>query len=911
MDWLYELIQRLIQLLREALRRLEDERSGRGAQRRRDPDETSVDELELRDDPELISPPVVAQPLYACAEAVVLLSFLPHADIEIQVDGVAAVATTAAFPEPSGQAFMLPAPLMAGQLVRARQGSGGVVSDWSEPVVVIDHTLHYPAGPPRPQINPAPVHECGSRTGVANLLTGCTVWITADAADVGKVAGAKEHQGVNVTPDYSLGQDTIAYASLCDDESPPSQTHLTQPPPAPLPTPLVDPTYEGAEQIRITGLANGARFTLQRSGVDQGTWRTWGQVHLVTLSPSLGAGEHLTIQQRLCPGDPPSGEGSTSVLPCAQLPAPQLGPIQDGDSVVHVTSAAPGAVIKVFVNLVKRGESTGSPIPLTAPVEHGDVVHVIQALGTCSSSTAREVAVACVAPPVGPNPAALDLFPVGHTAYDGGSFSFDGTTYSIRGTVHYPADSDGADTPFRRRLAELGRVPIVFMAHGNHATFANPADRTQEACHDPGGWIEIPNHEGYDYFQAQLARMGIVAVSVYSNETNCTGYSTTNMRHRAEVIIRSIEHLQALDASGHGIFAGRLDFSRVGLMGHSRGGEAVVVVPEVIGLSGVTIAAVLSLAPTDAGASSGHPARYPFLTILPAADGDVRSNAGARFYDRASPDPLRCQVYVHGAGHNLFNREWPNNDAVGPAQLSRIQHENVLSAYGCALFRFALLGHPTVGYLTGRVRPAGVRTDRVHLSYAWRDNTTVDDHEQPGGIATNSLGAPTAQMDGLVADEVDDHQVWAACSSGDSTYFGLTSRMEAWTLRRDGQFRSELDTVHDLTDREVWVRAAEVHDPPTVPSTGTSFELGLEDRHGVVAWVPVDHVGGLARPYDRGDCFVKTMLTTSRFPTACYAAEEGDLDITQIVALRLRLPDATDERRVAFDDLQIAARSEP
>jgi hypothetical protein len=66
-------------------------------------------------------------------------------------------------------------------------------------------------------------------------------------------------------------------------------------------------------------------------------------------------------------------------------------------------------------------------------------------------------------------------------------------------------------------------------------------------------------------------------------------------------------------------------------MGHSQGGEAVLVVPERLLLPNVAVRAVLSLAPVDFGATQGAPAGIAFQTILPAGDGDVQDNEGQRF----------------------------------------------------------------------------------------------------------------------------------------------------------------------------------------------------------------------------------------------------------------------------------------
>src|SRR5262249_48306440 len=141
-------------------------------------------------------------------------------------------------------------------------------------------------------------------------------------------------------------------------------------------------------------------------------------------------------------------------------------------------------------------------------------------------------------------------------------------------------DDDGKNQPFNKRLTKVGRVPIVFMAHGNH----NPSD---------------PSYLGYDFFQAALAKMGIIAASVDCNALNGPGSGVQNIEDRADLIIESIKHFQSLDADITSLFFHRIDFQRLGLMGHSRGGDAVVTVPTVINLSGVIIRGVLALAPTN------------------------------------------------------------------------------------------------------------------------------------------------------------------------------------------------------------------------------------------------------------------------------------------------------------------------
>src|SRR5215207_6223773 len=162
--------------------------------------------LKLEDDPKTLSPPLV-DPAWQCGTVVVVRGFVPGAMLDVSVDGTEVVSgAPGGHPLPDGALITLPAALVADQEVRARQQFDLAVSDWSPPVFARDHTKEYPAGPPRPHINPAPLHECGVRTGVANLLVGSEVWLTADGTEVGRVAGSKEHQGVNVSPPYKTGQ---------------------------------------------------------------------------------------------------------------------------------------------------------------------------------------------------------------------------------------------------------------------------------------------------------------------------------------------------------------------------------------------------------------------------------------------------------------------------------------------------------------------------------------------------------------------------------------------------------------------------------------------------------------------------------------------------------------------------------
>ena len=831
------------------------------------------DRLDLREDDALLSPPWLATP-YRCATAVTVLGVVADAEVDVEVDGTIVVVELIAFPDPLGTPITLPAPLAADQVVRVRQRTASAESAWSVGVTTREHTRDFPAGPPRPRIDPAPVFRCGSRTGVANLLAGGTVWITADGGQVGRVEGCSPHQGVNVSPDYGLGQDVRAWFELCGDPSPPSPGLITQPPPVPLPAPGFEPIYEGGRELIVTNVVNGARVTLVRGGAAQGTWRCWGGRLRLGLAAPFAAGETLSATQRMCPGEAPSPAGTGTVEPCSSLPAPRIGPLQANDDRVIVVQAAPGATIKVFVNGAQRGAGAAPAVAFAPPVRLGDTVHVVQDLDGCRGASALEVRVPCVDPPVDSDPSALDLFPVGVRSYDDGA---------VRGTIAHPADDDGTDQPFNARLAGTGRAPLVVMAHGNH---------------DPA----VPSHLGYDYLQAALARMGIVAVSVDCNALNGFGGGVANIEDRADLVIDTIRFLRAHDADPAWPLAGRIDFGRIGLMGHSRGGDAVVTIPTVLALPGVRVRGVHALAPTNFrfwfGLPTIRPTGLAFMTILPAGDGDVVENNGAQFYDQAEPAPFRSQLYVHHANHNFFNRRWLVDESLGPPVMSRADHERILTAYGCAFFRAVCLGHATTGFLAGTRRPAGVPSDQVHLSFESGGQVTVDHHEDGNTIAVNSLGLPTAQSGGMSADEFTFGQGPGAFNG---TFYGESVGMVARPGPPTRTLRSEIRS-RNLRRREVWVRVAEVVGQ-RIPRGATGFELGLEDTSGRIAWLDADAVGGVPRPYPHPTA-VKTMLTTLRFKADCFAGLAPRLDLGRVRAIHIRCNRA-DERALAFDDLQI------
>ena len=115
--------------------------------------------------------------------------------------------------------------------------------------------------------------------------------------------------------------------------------------------------------------------------------------------------------------------------------------------------------------------------------------------------------------------------------------------------------------------------------------------------------------------------------------------------------------------------------TRIGLMGHSRGGDGVTnfidynrIRPEP--LRRYPIRAVIALEPTDYERRA--PYDVPFMGVSGLCDGDVSNEQAARAFERSQyvkgDDPFpKLLTTIHGANHNWFNTVWlaDGDDATG------------------------------------------------------------------------------------------------------------------------------------------------------------------------------------------------------------------------------------------------------
>jgi len=345
-----------------------------------------------------------------------------------------------------------------------------------------------------------------------------------------------------------------------------------------------------------------------------------------------------------------------------------------------------------------------------------------------------------------PDPGTPGPLAVTREEYNFGDTAFQPSDFpgpvELLASIHYPTNLSG------------GPFPVIVFLHGRHATcFSGGGGQfLQWPC--TNGRTPIPSYKGYDYVSDVLASHGYVVVSISSNGVNAVDNLVFDLGAlaRAELIQKHLDLLNTFNTTGGAPFGtrfiGKFDLTRVGTMGHSRGGEGVVrhfVLNNSLGAP-YGIKAVFPLAPVDFNRFVVNNAALDVL--LPYCDGDVSDLQGVHFYDDARynvPGDAAPKHYmlVMGANHNFYNTIWsPSSgipgsgndwlsfvvgghsdsqcgDGKGNQRLTEAQQRGTGLAYMSAFFRAYVGGESQfIPILTGDAPPPpSAQTNALFVSY--------------------------------------------------------------------------------------------------------------------------------------------------------------------------------------------------
>jgi dienelactone hydrolase len=302
-----------------------------------------------------------------------------------------------------------------------------------------------------------------------------------------------------------------------------------------------------------------------------------------------------------------------------------------------------------------------------------------------------------------------------------------------------------------------GKFPLVLMVHGNHL-------------------MEDFSDEGYGYLGELLASRGFIAVSVDENFLNYSVWSNIpdhDMKMRAWMLLKHLQQIQHYDGAAGNPFNGKVDWQRVGLIGHSRGGQAVAIAADrqrwfaqdktLSGLEQLRIEAVVSIAPTDWTVDKKSVSLWNvnYLTLQGARDGDLHNFYGEEQYARTAfsshAGRFKASVYLPAANHSQFNTSWGAYDLSYPGglllhlggMLEGSEQRQAAKVYIAAFLEDALRGDQSYRSLFVDYRAGRNWLPDTEVIGRYEDDSIaiVSRYEQPG-IRSLNVGV-TAEVLGM------------------------------------------------------------------------------------------------------------------------------------------------------------------
>jgi hypothetical protein len=538
-----------------------------------------------------------------------------------------------------------------------------------------------------------------------------------------------------------------------------------------------------------------------------------------------------------------------------------------------------------------------------------------------------------------PDPGTPGPLAVTREEYNFGDTAFQPTDFpgpvELLASIHYPTN------------LSAGPFPVIVLLHGRHATcFKGSSNKfggllLQWPCTEPQSQ-SIPSYKGYDYFSQVIASHGYVVVSISANGVNAVDNSVFDLGAlaRAELIQKHLDILKTFNTTGGAPFGakfvGKFDLTRVGTMGHSRGGEGVVrhyVLNNSLGAP-YGIKAVFPLAPVDFNRFVVNNA--PVNVLLPYCDGDVSDLQGVHFYDDArynvpgDPAP-KHYVLVMGANHNFYNTIWSPGSAFagaaddwlafvqsghsdphcgsvpGNKRLTKAQQRGTGLAYMSAFFRTYVGGEEQfIPILTGDAPPpASAQTTNLFVSYHAPDvsslrldvnrllNDTNLELNNLGGAATQ-LGLSPYELCGgedpqprfCLPDQPQARQPHTAQSARAAARRGLSQLKTGWN-NFTGNYRNDVPSGQGNVSgfQAIQFRVSvNFADPRNLADLAQDFRVRLTDAAGATASVRVSDVSGaLFFPPGTIGPVPKIVLNTVRIPLSAF----GGVNLNNVRSVQL------------------------
>lgn len=461
--------------------------------------------------------------------------------------------------------------------------------------------------------------------------------------------------------------------------------------------------------------------------------------------------------------------------------------------------------------------------------------------------------------------------------------------------------------------AASGPSPLVILLHGNHGTCGRGVHpRIDDDCSYtfsgtcPAGYVVTPNHRGYDYLAQKLSQLGMIVISINANRGITCGSGGAedfglNLA-RGRLVLKHLSLLSEWNQNegspkSLGVsLRNKIDFSKVAMMGHSRGGEGVRAAFNLYHdnnspwrdkiLSPVNFRAIFEIGAVDGMTSRVLDAlNTSWVALLPMCDGDVSDLQGMNPFDRMLKSnhevrpASKSTLVVWGTNHNFFNTEWQQSDSYGchnhdplwEKANGKVLQQKTAEMTMIPFLKAKLLGQASdflniydpIYDLSPELK-AITRVDRNYVA-------TVDDQWSPvvditqfnvEDILKSKVQLKVVSLPPHPSDLKGWHVKWEQKSG--QTYFEMPLSQDL--------------SVIDLRDYEYFSLRLnrKARDHSSIQEQ--NFSLALVDRHGRQSMqVDVAPVLDLSATADHG------LLMTVKLPVAPF---RGVFDVTQVRALK-------------------------
>lgn len=473
-----------------------------------------------------------------------------------------------------------------------------------------------------------------------------------------------------------------------------------------------------------------------------------------------------------------------------------------------------------------------------------------------------------------------------------------------------------------------GPFPLVLIVHGNH---------------DP----TVSSEQGYIYLLDLLASHGFIAVSVDENFLN--GFVGGEMDARAIVLLRHLQRWRTWNSTPGNTFYHMVDMDRIGLAGHSRGGEAITVAwlfntmlnnpADPDHDFNFKLRSLFAIAPVDGqivgdiNPHTGMPyTNVPvvlqdahYFVMHGTHDGDVSDFEGYRAFDRAQPvnvagTATKSLLWVYGAIHNQWNTMWGTADPclVNPSAeiISATNEQSIGKAFFSAYFQMTLKHeHEYARLFEGKVRfpsmPAGIT---LMTQYQSEDRVFIDNYEQGPSLSTGSFpGVTNANPSSLLnpyqhytfSDDGPPYYLW---EQTDGLVSGWTSTSAEYEISVPAALAGQISTHPVLS-----LRVGQIFESPAAkntPGASQDFSVVLELGPGILTSpLHASSFNVLPYPEQVTPCpwggGTKSVLQTVRIPLREFVEHHPGWHLHNLSKIHIKF-DQKPTGLVAIDDIQIA-----